>query len=121
MFYNSLSEPEKKHLRDAFSFEVAKCKSDMVRQNVIGHPVLYDAIYIIGGKDEDKEFQAKIKEFTMEAFNHFKPIFLTKEKANLLDDKKVKQPGILIDDQEPEKDKILKMISEHRFWDRNIY
>ena len=224
MFYNSLSDPEKKHLRDAFSFEVSKCKSEMVHKNVIemftnvnhdlasdiakavgqpipekkdinvdlkspalsqentpksyktrkvlailsdgfddmyvdlikdlkssgaqvevmsnhlgevkssggktvkaeqtlvtGHPVLYDAIYAIGGKDEDDKFKAKTQEYLMEAFNHFKPIFLSNEKKDVLGDKNAKQPGILVDDNKNKKDEILEMISNHRFWDRKVY
>lgn len=35
MFYNSLSEPEKKHIRDAFSFELAKVERPEIRQNVV--------------------------------------------------------------------------------------
>lgn len=35
MFYNSLSEVEKKHLINAFKFELSKVKSKEVRQNVI--------------------------------------------------------------------------------------
>lgn len=224
MFYNSLSEPEKKHLRDAFSFEVSKCKSEMVHKNVIemfnnvnhdiasdiaeavgqpvpekkeinidlkspalsqettpkshktrkvmailtegfdemyvdligdlkssgvivevlsnhlgeiksngdktvkaeqtlltGHPVLYDAVYAIGGKDNDKKFEAKTQEFLMEAFNHFKPIFLSEDNKVLLGEDKCKEPGVLIDDKKDIKDKILDMLANHRFWDRKTY
>ncbi len=35
LFYNSQSEAEKEHIKNAFSFELGKCKSEMVRANVI--------------------------------------------------------------------------------------
>ena len=35
MFWNSMSEPEKKHIIQAFSFELGKCKEITVRQNVV--------------------------------------------------------------------------------------
>ncbi|MFC4409455.1 catalase [Chungangia koreensis] len=35
LFYNSMSEAEKKHIIDAFSFELGKCKSKDVRQQVV--------------------------------------------------------------------------------------
>ncbi len=35
MFYNSMSEPEKKHIRDAFSFELTKVERPEIRQNVV--------------------------------------------------------------------------------------
>lgn len=35
MFYNSMSEPEKKHITDALKFEVGKVKSTDVRQQVV--------------------------------------------------------------------------------------
>lgn len=35
MFYNSMSEPEKEHIIDAFSFELAKCDRPEIRQNVV--------------------------------------------------------------------------------------
>ena len=37
MFYNSLSQPEKEHLRDAFSFELGKCKHDFVKENAVAN------------------------------------------------------------------------------------
>ncbi|NLY36852.1 MAG: catalase [Tissierellia bacterium] len=224
MFYNSLSKPEQKHLRDAFSFEVSKCKSEMVQKNTIemfnnvdhdiardiamavglpvpkkkeikvglkspalsqentrksyktrkimailsegfdekyvdlikelkssgvqvevlsthlgeikssgektvkaeqtlltGHPVLYDALYVIGGKKQDKEFESKTEEFLMEAFKHYKPVFLAKEKSSLFKKAKLGEPGVLVDDTENNIEKILEMLSNHRFWDRKIY
>ncbi|WP_142310936.1 catalase [Bacillus wiedmannii] len=35
LFYNSMNAIEKQHIKDAFCFEVGKCKSDMVKTNVI--------------------------------------------------------------------------------------
>lgn len=37
MFLNSLSEPERQHLTDAFSFEIGKCKLDFVKQNAVNN------------------------------------------------------------------------------------
>ncbi|TDM40380.1 catalase [Macrococcoides goetzii] len=37
MFYNSLSQPEKEHLRDAFAFELGKCKHDFVKENAVAN------------------------------------------------------------------------------------
>ncbi|MFC2949040.1 catalase [Virgibacillus sediminis] len=35
MFYNSMSAPEKKHIKEAMSFELGKCKSKDIRQQVV--------------------------------------------------------------------------------------
>ncbi|WP_127488891.1 catalase [Neobacillus mesonae] len=35
LFYNSLTSHEQQHIKDAFSFELGKCKSDMVKANAI--------------------------------------------------------------------------------------
>ncbi|WP_160719486.1 catalase [Bacillus sp. USDA818B3_A] len=35
LFYNSLAPFEQQHLKDAFSFELGKCKSDMVKNNAV--------------------------------------------------------------------------------------
>jgi catalase len=35
LFYNSLAPFEKQHVKDAFSFELGKCKSDMVKANAV--------------------------------------------------------------------------------------
>ncbi|KYC90338.1 catalase [Heyndrickxia sporothermodurans] len=35
LFYNSLAPYEQQHVKDAFSFELGKCKSDMVKYNAI--------------------------------------------------------------------------------------
>ncbi|OLS03213.1 catalase [Tissierella creatinophila] len=35
MFYNSMSEVEKQHIKDAISFELNKCESEEVRQNTV--------------------------------------------------------------------------------------
>nr|WP_279512529.1 catalase-related domain-containing protein [Macrococcus goetzii] len=35
MFYNSLSQSEKDHLIDGFSFELGKCKHDFVKENAV--------------------------------------------------------------------------------------
>lgn len=37
LFYNSLSQPEKEHLRDAFAFELGKCKHDFVKENAVAN------------------------------------------------------------------------------------
>lgn len=37
MFYNSLSQPEKDHLIDGFSFELGKCKHDFVKENAVNN------------------------------------------------------------------------------------
>lgn len=224
MFYNSLTTPEQKHLRDAFSFEVSKCKNKMIQKSVIemfnnvdhqiatdiakatghnvpkeikikvditspalsqentvkthktrklmvvladgfddkyldvldelklegvnvevlsnhlgdiksvsgktveakqtlmtGHPVLYDGLYIINIKKDDKEFKSKIEDFVMEAFKHFKPIILTSGNENLLGKDKVKEPGILLEKDKIDNKEITDLLANHRFWDRKIY
>ncbi|PKE62786.1 catalase [Macrococcoides caseolyticum] len=37
LYYNSLTQPEKEHLRDGFAFELGKCKHDFVKENAIAN------------------------------------------------------------------------------------
>lgn len=84
--------------------------------------VLFDALYVVGGKDTDKKFDRETTYFIEEAFDHFKPIGGTHdglqwlEKLNIMD-----APGIV---SEQDKNVFIKQFSEavasHRFWDRAI-
>lgn len=35
LFYNSMTDVEKQHIQDAYSFELGKCESDMVKENAV--------------------------------------------------------------------------------------
>ncbi|MFC6119413.1 catalase [Macrococcoides bohemicum] len=37
LYYNSLTQPEKEHLRDGFAFELGKCKHDFVKENAVAN------------------------------------------------------------------------------------
>ncbi|WP_033543971.1 catalase [Planococcus sp. CAU13] len=85
-------------------------------------PVLYDAIYAIGGKVINRKFAKEGARYIAEAFDHYKPIGATHEGVKWLRNSPMsKQPGVIIgEDLEQFTDDFLAAIREHRHWERDI-
>lgn len=85
-------------------------------------PVLYDAIYAIGGPVINKKFAKEGARYIAEAFDHYKPIGATHEGMKWLHNAEMrKHPGVVAaDDMEEFTDKFLDAIREHRHWKRNV-
>ncbi|KAB8130722.1 catalase [Gracilibacillus oryzae] len=84
--------------------------------------VLFDAVYIIGGKEEDKAFYKKATLFIYEAFSHYKAIGATEEGRKLLNAAEMdKSPGVIIeDDKKSFVPKFVDAIASHRHWEREV-
>ena len=87
-------------------------------------PVLYDALYVVGGKAENEaKFQSDIEYYINEAFKHYKPIGIATSGNEFFEASNAKEgPGIIFasDDEDFEND-FIKAIAKQRFWKRDIY
>ena len=90
--------------------------------------VLFDAVYIPDGKNQEFLNDKKVKQFVKKAYEHFKPVGsegignnVLKNSCNISSDDQspedLLKAGISIDNA-PEK--FLTLVAKHRFWDRNI-
>lgn len=84
--------------------------------------VLFDALYVVGGKETDKSFNHQAKSFIQEAFSHSKPIGATHQGKQWLDDLNItNRSGVITEnDVNAFADQFVNAIAEHRFWDREI-
>ncbi|HEX7065442.1 MAG TPA: catalase [Bacillales bacterium] len=85
-------------------------------------PVLFDAIYAVGGDEPSEKFQKQAVYYMNEAFSHFKPIGGTHEGKKLLETHEMQSsPGVVAeDDMKAFSKKMIKAISAHRHWDRQV-
>lgn len=85
-------------------------------------PVLYDAVYAVGGPVINKKFAKEGARYIAEAFDHYKPIGATHEGVKWLHNAKMKeQPGVVTGtDIRRFTDEFLSAIREHRHWTRDI-
>ncbi|ASN03941.1 catalase [Virgibacillus necropolis] len=84
--------------------------------------VLFDAIYVVGGKDVSGKFHQETAYFVNEAFSHFKPIGGTEEGKKWLESSgKAESVGVIVSDDIDEfVPGFVKAIAAHRYWDRQI-
>lgn len=85
------------------------------------YPVLYDAIYVVGGKtDVQTNFNQYIKEYIQEAYKHYKPIgvattgqkYMKKSEQNNL-------AGVVFAANNPQfAEEFVQAIAKRRFWNR---
>lgn len=83
-------------------------------------PVLFDAVYAVGGTNTSRKFNQDVDYYVKEAFSHFKPIGATHEgKFWLENNNMIDSPGVV---SEISVDSFVRAfadaISEHRFWQR---
>ncbi|RWZ58724.1 catalase [Halobacillus fulvus] len=85
-------------------------------------PVLFDAVYVAGGKHEDPSFKQNVHYYVSEAFKHFKPIGATHEGVGLLEGGGyVGQSGVIHnDDLHTFSEEFGKAVAAHRHWDRQL-
>ncbi len=87
-------------------------------------PVLYDAVYIVGGNAANQgEFNKKVMEYYDEAFKHFKPIGIASSGETLVNfPQNNSSPGIVCASTSNEFGAdFLSAVTHKRFWDRAIY
>ncbi|SER26379.1 catalase [Gracilibacillus ureilyticus] len=84
--------------------------------------VLFDAVYVAGGKEEDKTFYKKAAYFVQEAFSHYKPIGATHAGGKLLEGANMDEsPGVVIsEDAETFVTKFTEAVAAHRHWEREV-
>ncbi|MBU5266620.1 catalase [Virgibacillus proomii] len=82
--------------------------------------VLFDAVYIAGGKRKSIEFHNKARYFVNEAFQHYKPIGAMNEGKKVLDEIGIRSDLGVITDSSLERliQRFTEAISVHRFWER---
>ncbi len=80
--------------------------------------VLYDALYLAGMDDLNKEFKADVKQFLDDAFVHFKPIIVASDSEDFVTKTRLGEPGVFKVSDSEEKD-LLDGITMMRFWDRD--
>ncbi len=87
-------------------------------------PVLYDAVYIVGGSAVNQgEFDKKVMEYYDEAFKHYKPIGIASSGEALVNPLQSNGfPGIICASTSDKfSDDFVAAIAQKRFWDRAIY
>ncbi|WP_404813429.1 catalase [Halobacillus yeomjeoni] len=85
-------------------------------------PVLFDAVYIIGGKSHDKAFTQSTEYYIHEAFKHYKPIGATHQGVSFLEKGDVlNHEGVVAeDDADTFISTFTKAVEAHRHWNRNL-
>lgn len=87
-------------------------------------PVLYDALYVVGGTANNQaKFNKDVEDFIEEAYMHYKPIGIAKSGTSFFEASEAKVgPGIIFASENPDFDKsFIKAIAKQRFWKRDIY
>lgn len=84
-------------------------------------PVLFDAIYAVGGDGVDERFQKHAVYYVNEAFSHFKPIGATHEGKKWLGTNMENSPGVVVEeDMKTFSKQLTEAIAAHRHWDRQV-
>ncbi len=83
------------------------------------NPVLYDALYIVGGKVQDQSrFDLEITEFVNQAYRDYKPIGVAKAAESYVN-KPGNMAGVVLSSSTANfADEFVAAIAKHRFWDR---
>ncbi|WP_404446435.1 catalase [Sutcliffiella horikoshii] len=82
--------------------------------------VLFDALYLVGGKDVDKKFDRETTYFVEEAFDHFKPIGATHDGKQWLEKLEISgAPGVVSGDETDQfVTGFVDAVAAHRHWNR---
>lgn len=80
--------------------------------------VLFDALYLAGMNDLDKNFKADVQQFLDDAFTHFKPIIVGNDSENFVSKERLEEPGLIKVADSEEKD-LLDGITMMRYWERD--
>ncbi|QFT91046.1 Catalase HPII [Bacillus sp. THAF10] len=84
--------------------------------------VLFDALYVVGGKATDKKFDRETTYFVQEAFDHYKPIGATHDGVQWLENLELQgAAGVITEDTtEGFVPKFSEAVAAHRFWSRDV-
>lgn len=85
-----------------------------------GSSVLYDGLYIVGGRNMSNYFVWKARTFAVETYNHFKPIGASRDGAEILHSSGILgKPGVVVE-QSPTSfvDEFISAMTRQRFWNR---
>jgi catalase len=84
--------------------------------------VLFDSLYVAGGKVVDKKFKEDTVYFVKEAFAHFKPIGATHEGVQLLEEIGVNNTSGVVtrEDMKTFTTEFINAVSAHRHWNREL-
>lgn len=87
-----------------------------------GDPVLFDALYVVGGKNSSKDFTKKTSYMVQETFKHFKPIGATGKGINILRENGItEEPGVITGDQVGNFiTTFIDAVAAQRHWNRNV-
>ncbi|MGD6776098.1 catalase [Sutcliffiella horikoshii] len=82
--------------------------------------VLFDALYVVGGKEVDRKFDRETTYFVEEAYDHFKPIGATHDGKQWLEKLEVSgAPGVVLTDEVDQfVSGFVDAVSAHRHWER---
>ncbi|WP_257347639.1 catalase [Pseudalkalibacillus decolorationis] len=99
-----------------------KTKLEVDHTFLTGESVLFDAIYAVGGKDEDEKFRKDAAYFINEAFSHFKPIGATHKGTKWLKENGIEKSTGVVTGKDMKKfaTAFVEAISAHRHWNRKI-
>lgn len=85
------------------------------------HPVLYDAIYIVGGSNVDDAFYKNASDFIKEAHKHYKAIGATADGIEWLESNNIiGDPGVIEGNGKQFLETFLEAIAAHRHWNRKV-
>ncbi|NLP49697.1 catalase [Bacillus sp. RO1] len=82
--------------------------------------VLFDALYVVGGKNVDNKFDRETTYFVEEAYDHFKPIGATHDGKQWLEKLEISgAPGVVLGDEADQfVTGFVDAVSAHRHWNR---
>lgn len=85
-------------------------------------PVLYDAIYAVGGSDVSRKFAKEAARYIGEVIDHYKPIGATHDGQQWLKAAGIEsQPGVVVANTGSGfTSAFLEAITAHRHWDRQV-
>lgn len=83
------------------------------------YPVLFDALIVVPSKNPTSDFTFHVKNYILETFNHYKPLWIKGSNHDLLDDYMKGQKGILTG-EDVNVDNFIEHLTQHRFWERKI-
>lgn len=84
--------------------------------------VLYDALYAVGGKEEEEAFKKHASHFLNEAFSHYKPLGATHSGIEWLSLNKLDGYSGVVTGDDPSgfAKEFTQAVAAHRYWDRQM-
>lgn len=104
-------------------------EAEAVHSFLTSDPVIFDAVYVAGGKESVAQLKAgqKAVEFIKDAFKHFKTIGAATEGAEVLAEAGIPagtEPGVTVarqlEDVQASSESFISALAEHRHWSRQV-